>query len=90
MVWNKQLLMYHRPPIGQNIRWAKGSPLSQALSDVERKVAHEIERESYKYFEILAVTTYFLIGNLAENKQSYTSWLKIELKKKSYIFWLAI
>ena len=75
MVWNQQL------QIGQNICWAKGSPLSQALSDVERKVAHEIERESYKYFEILAVTTYFLIGNIAENKRA---------EKKSYIFWLAI
>ena len=84
MVWNQQLQMYHRPPIGQNICWAKGSPRSQALSDVERKVAYEVERESYKYFEILAVTTYFLIGNLAENKQSYTSDWQSSWKKVIY------
>ena len=42
--------------------WAKGSHLDHALTDIEKKVAHNKEGDNYKYFEILAVATYIQIG----------------------------
>ena len=53
MVWNQQLQMYHRPPIGHNIRLAKRTPLSHALSDVERKVANDKERVTIIFLKFL-------------------------------------
>ena len=87
MVWNQQLQMYHRPPIGHNIRLAKWTPLSHALSDVERKVANDKERVTINIFKILAVTTCFLIGNLAKTKLSHTFWLVIYVRQNCHI-WL--
>ena len=33
--WNQQVQLYHGPPIGHNIRFAKGSPLGHLLSDIK-------------------------------------------------------
>lgn len=60
IAWNNQMQMYHGPPIGYNIRLAKGSELGQALAAIEEKMASNKPADTcrsrlqkdYSYFRI--------------------------------------